>query len=87
MTKECFECCSTKVGVGRNDFVGNNYITVSSHRNAEAFLYIMFFHLLGRYNEHQRPDRDAHIGINWENIIPGLIQILYRKTCMFMTIL
>ena len=29
------------------------------------------FHLLGRYHEHSRQDRDRYIQIQWANIDPG----------------
>ena len=37
----------------------------------------MLFHVLGRYHEHQRPDRDNYIHILQENIIPG--NVLYSR--------
>ena len=29
------------------------------------------FHVLGRYHEHQRPDRDQYIMVQWNNIKEG----------------
>ena len=36
--------------------------------------YHILFHVLGRYHEHQRPDRDQYVMINWNNIKEGNIQ-------------
>ena len=32
----------------------------------------LLFHVLGRYHEHQRPDRDQYIRIQWNNIKEGI---------------
>ena len=29
------------------------------------------FHVLGRYHEHQRPDRDEYVMVQWNNIEEG----------------
>ena len=31
----------------------------------------LLFHILGRYHEHQRPDRDQYIKVQWDNIKEG----------------
>ena len=28
-------------------------------------------HALGFFHEHQRPDRDAYVKVNWDNIVDG----------------
>ena len=33
--------------------------------------YHILLHILGRYHEHQRPDRDQYVGILWENVQNG----------------
>ena len=33
------------------------------------------FHILGRYHEHERPDRDKYVQIIEENIIEGIVII------------
>ena len=40
------------------------------------------FHLLGRGNEHTRPDRDKFISILWENIATGTIIVLHSY-CLY----
>ena len=36
--------------------------------------YHTLFHILGRYHEHQRPDRDQYIMVQWNNIMKGNVQ-------------
>ena len=31
----------------------------------------LLFHILGRYHEHQRPDRNQYIKVQWDNIKEG----------------
>lgn len=40
----------------------------------------ILFHILGRYHEHQRQDRDQYITINWENVQIGKIKPLQKNT-------
>ena len=42
----------------------------------------MLFHVLGRYHEHQRQDRNEYVQINWMNILEGEeinLQILIKR--------
>ena len=59
-----------KVGVLEKDM---NYqlveIQLEDFRTKQV-LHILY-HVLGKYHEHQRPDRDQHIRIVWENIKRG----------------
>ena len=34
----------------------------------------IMFHVLGRYHEHQRPDRDQYIKVEWNNILKGNVR-------------
>ena len=38
------------------------------------------FHVLGRYHEHQRPDRDEYVMIQWNNIEQGNQNYTLRVT-------
>ena len=41
----------------------------------------MLFHILGRYHEHERPDRDRYIDFIEENIIQGIFKYNYCRKC------
>ena len=46
-------------------------ITLSTGRSSIEDIVHDLFRTLGRYHEHQRPDRDKFVSVNWENIQPG----------------
>ena len=37
------------------------------------------FHVLGRYHEHQRPDRDQYIKVQWNNIREGNLHLSWQS--------
>ena len=55
------------------------YVQVDAeHLSSKALLH-MLFHILGRYHEHERPDREEYVDVIEENIIQG-INIKYTFT-------
>ena len=42
------------------------------------------FHILGRYHEHQRQDKDSHIRIIKENVIEGVLVVFRSMYCKYM---
>ena len=47
----------------------------------KALLHTLF-HVLGRYHEHERPDRETYVDINEENIIEGIFMIVTNVACL-----
>ena len=56
------------------------YIQIDTEHLTTKGLLHTLFHILGRYHEHERPDREKYVEIIEENIIQGKI-IIY--TCIF----
>ena len=50
--------------------------------SSKALLHTMF-HILGRYHEHERPDREKYVNVIQENMIEG-IMVTYPFTCLYM---
>ncbi len=46
----------------------------STDRMYQRYIVQLFGHVLGLLNEHQRPDRDNYIQVNWENIDSEALQ-------------
>lgn len=55
------------LGYSKNSVVELSKQRFESH-GWERMIYHEMFHCLGLIHEHQRPDRDAHVSINWGNI-------------------
>ncbi|XP_022191285.1 low choriolytic enzyme-like [Nilaparvata lugens] len=64
-----FGCASVvgyhPIGVGLDMFLGG--LRCHTHGTIQHEL----LHSLGFWHEHTRPDRDSHVDIRWENIVPG----------------
>ena len=59
-----------KVGLSDPDEHFQVVQTPRYHSCSNDFYHILL-HVLGKYHEHQRPDRDQYIRVNWDNIITG----------------
>ena len=66
---DCHFRSTSHVSVG-NQKRGQN-VTFCPGHNSEKDIFHDLFHVLGRYHEHQRPDRDNYVFINWDNIMTG----------------
>ena len=49
------------------------------YSNSKELLH-MLFHILGRYHEHERADRDRYIDVILDNIIEGMCTCAYLIT-------
>ena len=61
--------CSA-VGLDKSNYF--SYVQVDGRRRTSKALLHMLFHILGRYHEHERPDREDYIQVIEENIIEGI---------------
>ena len=66
-------------GVGKNTLEPVKIMCIDSENLTERTAFVMLFQVLGRYYEHQRPDRDSYIQVLLENIEPGIY-----TTCIYM---
>ena len=57
--------------VGRDENRQVNSIDVGDATIKMRSAFHMLFHVLGRYHEHQRQDRNEYVQINWMNILEG----------------
>ena len=65
------------VGLDKSTYL--SYVPVDSKGLSSKALFHTLFHILGRYHEHERPDRDTYIDFIRENIIEGTCMY----TCMY----
>ena len=49
-----------------------HYVHVDAEHLSYKALLHMLFHILGRYHEHERPDREKYVDIIEKNIIQGI---------------
>ncbi|XP_050728189.1 astacin-like metalloprotease toxin 2 [Eriocheir sinensis] len=42
-------------------------------------IYHELLHALGLYHEHNRPDRDSHVDVNWDNIAEGSVKNFIKR--------
>ena len=68
--------------VGFDNSIHYRYIQVDTeHLSSKALLHLMF-HILGRYHEHERADREKYVEIIEENIIEGTtVNMISVKYC------
>ena len=58
------------------------YLNTSYDSWAYKHIFRMVLRFLGKYYEHQRPDRNHYITINWDNIAPGTYLPTYLQYLM-----
>lgn len=58
--------------VGRNTLQDFQLVSFFNEEQNIKDVLRELFHLLGRYDEHVRPDRDQYVQIKWYNIQPGI---------------
>ena len=68
--------------VGFNRSTHYRYVQVDAEILSPKALLHTLFHILGRYHEHERADKDEYVDTIEENIIKGIV--LYMCTCMYM---
>ena len=55
---------------------------VEGKRSSSKALLHMLFHILGRYHEHERPDREEYIEVVEKNIIEGTLIVNTNTTIL-----
>ena len=65
--------------VGLDRSTNYQYVQVEQEFLCPKALLHTLFHILGRYHEHERADREKYINIVKQNIIEGII-IMYAST-------
>ena len=64
--------CSTCPRIGMNDLHQQAQLAVFNSKSwTIKTSFHLLFHILGRYHEHQRPDRDQYIKVQWGSIKKG----------------
>ena len=59
--------------VGFDRFTRYRYIQVDAESLSSKALLHTMFHILGRYHEHERADRDQYVNIIKKNVIGGIL--------------
>ena len=59
--------------VGLDRSTHYRYVQVGDEFSSSKALLHMLFHVLGRYHEHERGDRDTYVDIMETNIIEGIL--------------
>ena len=66
--------------VGLDRSTPYRYIQVGEEFSSTKALLHTLFHILGRYHEHERADREKYVNIMGENIIRGIL--VTHKICV-----
>ena len=70
--------------VGMDTSQIDQFVYVKSENLTTKYMVHILFHVLGRYHEHQRNDRDQYIIIDWDAVHQGdptLCIIMYGHVC------
>ena len=77
-TAHCFQYSGCSV-VGFDRSTHYRYIQVDEDNLSYKAMVHTLFHILGRYHEHERPDREKYVDVIEGNIIEGII-VIYTFT-------
>ena len=69
--------CSCSSLVGKNQDDNHQSIFIGPECSQEPIILHEMFHIAGFYHEMRRFDRDDHVTVDWENILPG-ISLLFK---------
>ena len=65
--------CSGCSVVGYDNSGNSRYVLVNKMLASITSIMHALFHILGRYHEHQRTDRDSYVSVKKENIMKGIV--------------